>query len=150
MRNLFFAITVALLAGTCASAQTNPEIDIETNEVELQMITPADPVQESEQEIKEREKKLRELNDEVAFAKAANSLRRGYFVLLADAIQFGSGAFRHHGLNNQSNFILVQATDGIIQFALNTGSSGANGLGGWTAKGNVRDKRITYADNGTV
>ena len=150
MKKVLFTIAMALMVGICVSAQTNPEIDIETNEVELQMITPAEPVQETEQEIKEREKKLREINDEIAYAKASNSLRRGYFVLLADNIQLGSSGYRHYGLNNQSNFILIQDNDAIIQFALNTGSPGANGLGGWTAKGTVRDKRITFADNGDV
>ena len=150
MKKVLLAITIGLAAGMCATAQTNPEIDIETNEVELQMITPAEPVQESEQQIKEREKRLRELNDEVAYAKASNSLRRGYFVLIADDIQIGNSGYRHYGLNNQTNFILVQDNDGIIQFALDTGGSGSNGLGGWTAQGSVRDKRITYADNGDV
>ncbi len=150
MKNILIAITVALVASLNAAAQTNPEIDIETNEVELQVINPAEPVKETKQEIKEREKKLRELNDDVAFAKAANSLRRGYFVLLAENIQIGRNSYRHYGINEQSNFILVQNTDGIIQFALNTGSPGINGLGGWTGKGEVRDKRITYADNGDV
>jgi hypothetical protein len=150
MRKVIFAFTVALVAGLCATAQTNPEIDIETNEVELQVITPAEPVQETEQEVKQREKKMRELNDELAFAKAANSLRRGYFVLVADDIKIGNSGYRHFGLNNQTNFILVQDSDGIVQFALNTGHSGANGLGGWTGKGTVRNKRITYGDNGDV
>ena len=40
--------------------------------------------------------------------------------------------------------------DGIIQFALNTGYSGSNGLGGWTGKGEVRKQRMTYDDNGDV
>jgi hypothetical protein len=150
MKKVLLAITIGLAAGLCATAQTNNEVDIETNEVELQMITPAEPVQETEQQIKEREKKLRELNDDVAYAKAANSLRRGYFVLIADDIQIGNSGYRHYGLNNQTNFIVVQANDGIVQFALNTGGSGANGLGGWTGKGSVRDKRITVADNGDV
>ncbi len=143
-------ITIGLAAGLYATAQTNPEIDIETNEVELQVITPAEPVQETEQEIKEREKKLREHNDEIAFAKASNSLRRGYFVLIADDIQIGNYGYRHFGISNQTNFVLVQGNDGIVQFALNTGDSGSNGLGGWTGKGSVRNKRITYDDNGDV
>lgn len=150
MKKVLFTITMMLMAGMYASAQTSNEIDIETNEVELQMITPAEPVQETKEEMKAREKRLRELNDEVAFAKAANSLRRGYFVLLADDIKFGNSGYRHYGLSNQTNFILVQDEDAVIQFALNTGSPGTNGLGGWTAKGTVKKKRITYADNGDV
>ena len=136
--------------GFCASAQTPDEIDIETSDVELQVITPAEPVQETEQEIKEREKRLREHNDNMAYAKASNSLRRGYFVLIADNIQIGNTGYRHYGINGNSNFILAQADDGIIQFAISTFDSGSNGLGGWTGKGSVRNKHIKYDDNGDV
>ena len=136
--------------GFCASAQDANEVDIETSDVQLEMITPAQPVQETEQEIKEREKKLRKMNDEVAYAKASNSLRRGYFVLVADNIQIGNMGYRHYDINRNSNFVLVQGTDGIIQFALNTGYSGSNGLGGWTGKGEVRKQRMTCDDNGDV
>ena len=88
------------------------------------MISPAQQVQETEQEMKEREKRLREHKDEVAFAKASNSLRRGYFVLVADNIQIGNMGYRHYDISRNSNFILVQGEDGIVQFALNTGFPG--------------------------
>ena len=136
--------------GFTAAAQNAGEVDIETSDVQLEMITPAQPVQETEQEIKEREKKLRELYDDVAYAKASNSMRRGYFVLVADNVQIGNMGYRHYDINRNSNFILVQDEDGIIQYALNTGLSGANGLGGWTGHGKVRNKRITYDKNGDV
>ena len=123
---------------------------IETSDVQLDMITPAQPVQETEQEIKEREKRLREHNNEVAYAKAANSLRRGYFVLVADNIQIRNMGYRRYDISRNSNFVLVQNTDGIIQFALNMPSAGTNGLGGWTGKGTVRNKRIRFQDNGDV
>lgn len=133
------------------AAQTPDEVDIETDQnVKLEMITPAEPVQETEQEIKEREKRLRAHNDEIAYAKASNSMRRGYFVLVADNIQLGDMGYRHYDINQNSNFILVQNEDGIIQFALNMGHPGTNGLGGWTGKGKVRNKRITFNDNGDV
>ena len=150
MKRLLLALSATVAMGFCASAQDANEVDIETSEVQLEMITPAQPVQETEQEIKEREKKLREIKDETAYAMASNSLRRGYFVLVADNIQIGNMGYRHYDISRNSNFILVQAEDGIIQFALNTGYSGSNGLGGWTGKGTVRKQRITYSDNGDV
>ena len=151
MKNRMFLLLSAVLAvGFGATAQDADTINIETSDVELEMITPAQQVQETEQEIKEREKRLRELTDDVAYAKAANSLRRGYFVLVADNIQVGNMGYRHYDINRNSNFILVQGEDGVIQFALNTGYSGSNGLGGWTGKGKVRKQRITYKDNGDV
>ena len=124
---------------------------IETSDnVKLEVITPAEPVKETKKEIKEREKRLRELNDDVAYAKAANSMRRGYFVLVADFIEFGRSGYRHYAINGNSNFILVQAEDGIFQYALNMGNPGINGLGGCTNKGKVTKKRIQYKDNGDV
>ena len=146
-------IMLCVMAGMAlnAVAQDVPdEVDIETSDVRLDVITPAEPVQESKQEIKEREKRLREHNDDVAFAKASNSLKRGYFVLLADNIMFGGSGYRHDDINRNSNFILVQDEDGTFQFALNTGTSGQNGLGGTTANGKVRNKKINYGKNGDV
>lgn len=150
MKRKLLIMCALLTMGLSAAAQDANEIDIETSDVQLDIITPAQPVQESEQEIKEREKRLRELNDDVAYAKASNSMRRGYFVLVADNIQIGNTGYRRFDINRNSNFILVQNEDGIIQYALNTGTAGTNGLGGWTGKGKVRNKRINYDDNGDV
>ena len=152
MKKIFLALSAIITVGFCAAAQNVPdEVDIVTDEnVKLEMITPAQPVQETEEEAKAREKMLRELNDDVAYAKAANSLRRGYFVLVADNIRLGQTGYRRYDINGNSNFVLFQNTDGIIQYALNTGSSGVNGLGGWTGKGQVRNKRIKEKDNGDV
>ena len=150
MKRTILALSAMMAMGFTAAAQNAGEVDIETSDVQLEMITPAQPVQETEQEIKEREKKLRELYDDVAYAKASNSMRRGYFVLVADNVQIGNMGYRHYDINRNSNFILVQDEDGIIQYALNTGLSGANGLGGWTGHGKVRNKRITYDKNGDV
>ena len=143
MKKTLFVLSAILTLGICASAQDTGTVEIETSDVELEMITPAQPVQETAQEIKEREKKLREINDEVAYVKASNSLRRGYFVLVADNIQIGNMGYRHYDISRNSNFILVQAEDGIIQFALNMGTPGSNGLGGWTGKGKVRKEMST-------
>lgn len=142
--------TVAMTFGAVAQNVNDDVVEIETSDVQLEVITPAEPVKESKKEIKEREKRLRELTDDVAFAKAANSMHRGYFVLLASNIQIGNMGYRHYDINSNSNFVLVQNEDGIIQFALNTGSPGQNGLGGMTLKGNVRNKRVTEDKNGDV
>ncbi len=152
MKKVLFMLSAIMGIALGATAQdvTDDVIDIETNDVQLEVITPAEPVKESKKEIKEREKRLRELTDDVAFAKASNSLRRGYFVLLAENIQIGRMGYRHYGINSNSNFVLVQDEDGIIQCAFNTGRPGANGLGGWTGRGYVRNKTIKYDKNGDV
>lgn len=151
MKKYLLTLSVILATAACAVAQVPSEIeDVKDDNVQLGIITPAEPVEETEQEIKEREKRLRELNDDVAYAKASNSIQRGYFVLVADNIQIGNTGYRHYDISNNSNFVLVQGDDGIIQFALNTGMPGSNGLGGWTGKGTVRNKRITLDDNGDL
>lgn len=151
MKKTILALSAIITMGLCATAQTvKDEVDIVTNDVKLEMITPAQPEEETEQQIKEREKLLRQYNDDIAYGKASNSMRRGYFVLLADYIQVGRVGYRDYDINSNSNFILVQDEDGIIQYAFNTGGPGSNGLGGWTGKGKVRNKRLTYADNGDV
>ena len=152
MKRIILALGAIITLGLFAGAQTVPDkTDIESDEnVQLSIITPAEQVQETEQEIKEREKRLREFNDEVAFAKAANSLRRGYFVLLADNIQIGNSIYRYFDILGNTNFILVQGEDGLIQYALNNGDPGSNGLGGWTGHGKVRQQRINTSKNGDV
>ena len=151
MKKILLTLSVILATATCAMAQLPDEVEgITDDNVKREIITPAEPVEETEQDVKEREKQLRELNDDVAYAKAANSMRRGYFVLVADNIQIGNSGYRHYDISSNSNFVLVQGDDGIVQFALITGSPGTNGLGGWTGKGSVRNKRIKFDDNGDV
>lgn len=151
MKKILLSIGALLVLTPSVQSQNIDWDDIESsNDLKLEMVTPAEPVKESKKEMKEREKRLRELNDDVAFAKAANSMRRGYFVLIADYIEFGRMGFRHYNINPQSNFILVQNQDGIIQYALNMGAPGANGLGGWTGKGAVRNKQVQEKKNGDV
>ena len=151
MKKLLLTLSVILATATLAMAQLPDEVEgITDDNVKLEIITPAEPVVETEQEVKEREKRLREHNDDVAYAKAANSMRRGYFVLVADNIQIGNSGYRHYDISSNSNFVLVQGDDGIVQYALITGSPGVNGLGGWTGKGTVRNKRIKFDDNGDV
>lgn len=151
MKKFILILSAALATATCATAQVTSGVEeVKDDDVKLEIITPAEPVQETEQQVKEREKKLREYNDDIAFAKASNSIQRGYFVLVADNIQIGNTGYRHNDINSNSNFILVQGDDGIIQFALNMGQPGGNGLGGWTGKGTVRNKRVRFGDNGDV
>ena len=105
-----------MVVGLCATAQSHVQavMDDEDGNVKLEIISPAQPVQESELEIKEREKRLRELADDMAYAKALNSMNRGYFVFVADNIQIGNTGYRHYDINNNCNFILVQDNDGIM------------------------------------
>ena len=151
MKKIFLLTAAMVMSVLCATAQTPDEKDIVTDDnIKLEVITPAEPVTETKEQIKEREKLLRAHEDQMAYAKAANSMRRGYFVLLADNIQVGFSGYRRYDINSNSNFILVQKNDGIIQVAFNTSASGPNGLGGWTGKGTVRNSTIKIKDDGEV
>ena len=149
MRKYILTLFAIATFGLVAQVQPSELLGIEgENDVQLEMINSDQPVKETKKEKKEREKKLRELNQDIDYAKAANSLRRGYFVLLANSIDMGG--HRTTGLNETANYLLVQDDDGIIQFAFNTYRSGPNGVGGVTSKGTVRNKKIKYDDNGDV
>lgn len=147
---LTLSAMIAMSVGAGAQIVNIEPVDVVTDDVQLEVITPAEPVKETKKEKKEREKRLREFNDDVAFAKAANSLKRGYFVVLAEYIQRGRSGFRNYAINPNANFLLVQDEDGIIQYAFNRTRPGTNGLGGWTGKGTVRNKKITTSKNGDV
>ncbi len=151
MKKILFTLSAIITMSLGATAQTvTDEVDIETSDVQLEIITPAEQVKETKKDIKEREKQLRELYDDAAYAKAFNSLKRGYFVLVADAVEVGHFGYRHYDINRYSNFLLVQDEDAIVQFAFNSVNAGSNGLGGQTGKGTVRRKKITEKDNGDV
>ena len=148
MKNFILTLCAIIPLGMFAQVQSPDASQIESDEnVRLEKIDQKETVKETKKEKKAREKKMRELNEDIAYAKASNSMRRGYFVLLANSVDMGR---RFTGLNEAANFVLVQDEDGIIQFAFNTYRPGPNGLGGWTTKGTVRDKRIKYDDNGDV
>jgi len=151
MKKILITLGIFITMSLGATAQTvTDEVDIETSDVKLEVITPAEQVKETEKEIKQREKLLREHANEIAYAKAFNSMKRGYFVLVADAVELGRFGYRIYNINRYSNFVLVQNDDGIVQFAINTGDAGSNGLGGQTGKGQVRNKKIKEKNNGDV
>jgi len=151
MKKLLFCLVLSSALVCVAQEPAAVVIDSDSdNDVELQVIEPATSTQETEQEIKEREKRLREHNDKVAFMKAENSLKRGYFVVTADNIQMGHSGYRCYDISPNTNFVLVQQDNCIIQVAFNTGNPGANGLGGITLKGKVSNNRMSTDKNGDV
>lgn len=152
MKKIFLILGAMMALSPIALAQDVNQTEIAQNddEVNLQIISPAEPIKESKEEIKKREKLLREHANEMAYAKAANSMKRGYFVLTADWVEIGHVGYRHYDISPNSNFVLFQGEDGIIQYAVNNGHPGTNGIGGWTGKGTIRRKTIREKDNGDV
>ena len=50
MKRIILALSATMAMGFCAAAQDAGEVDIETSDVQLEMITPAQPAQETEQD----------------------------------------------------------------------------------------------------
>ena len=97
------------------------------------------------------EKRNREIQDSIYHATAAEAMAKGFYVLMADRIMIKGRAFMNPTPN--TNFILIQGDNAIIQLAANNGRTGLNGLGGITVegkinglKGGIPDKKgkITY------
>ena len=61
MKKILFTLSAIITMSLGATAQTvTDEVDIETSDVQLEIITPAEQVKETKKDIKEREKQLRE------------------------------------------------------------------------------------------
>ncbi|MBR5029828.1 MAG: DUF4251 domain-containing protein [Muribaculaceae bacterium] len=107
------------------------------------------PENETKKERKERIKKDHEIVDSIYHLKALYAIEDGYFVLQATQISnsYGNWAL---GLNDNSNFLLMQGDKGIFQVAYNTMSAGANGLGGVTLHGRISNMDIKEDKKGNA
>lgn len=119
-------------------------------DVQLSVITPAKPDQVTKQEMKAREKRLKERVDSLGHAKAGAALERGYWVILADRINVGYTGYTASGLNGNSNFIFQQAGEGMVQTAFNQASPGLNGMGGMSLRGNVSGVKMDVDKKGNI
>lgn len=107
------------------------------------------PDNETKKERKERIKKDHEIVDSIFHLKAHNAIEDGYFVLQATQVRTTGGRYEL-GLNDNTNFMLMQGDKGIFQVAFNTMNAGANGLGGITLHGRINNKNIRYDKNGNT
>lgn len=105
---------------------------------------------ESEAQRKEKEEKKRaeERLDSLRFSLACQSVEDGYFVVVADQIRGRYG--RSVNVNESTNFVLVQGDKATVQFAIERGFSGPNGLGGITVEGRVSNVKIQYDKRGNL
>lgn len=111
--------------------------------------TPPIPANETKKERKERIKKDHVIVDSIFHLKAIDAIEDGYFVLQATQVRNSYGNYAL-GLNDNSNFLLVQGDKGIFQVAYNMISAGANGLGGVTLHGRVSDINIREDKKGNI
>lgn len=81
------------------------------------------------------EKRNREIVDSIHHVEAVEAMKKGYYVLMADRMMFKSRAYMNP--NPNTNFLLVQGDEAVIQIASNGGRPGLNGMGGITVEGKI-------------
>lgn len=107
------------------------------------------PDNETKNDRKKRIKKDHEIVDSIYNLKAVNAADEGYFVLQATEVHNSRGRYEL-GLNDNTNFMLMQGDKGIFQVAFNTMNAGANGMGGITLHGNISNKALRFDKKGNA
>lgn len=97
---------------------------------------------------KEQRKLEKAAADSLAFQLACEAVEQGRFVVTADQLSGRYG--RVINVNESTNFVLVQGDTAIVQFALERGLIGPNGLGGVTVQGRVTKSSVKYGKNGEL
>lgn len=133
MKTLKVALSLILIA-----IMAIPSVAVAQNYDDVYVIDETTPIpaNETKKERKERIKKDHEIVDSVFHLKALHAIQNGYFVLQARQVRNSYGQYEM-GLNDNSNFLLMQGDKGIFQVAFNNMSAGANGLGGVTLHGRI-------------
>lgn len=85
------------------------------------------------------EKRNREIKDSIDHIMAVDAMNRGYYVLMADRITMRGRPYMNPEPN--TNFVLVQGDEAVIQLASNNGRLGLNGMGGITVEGRISGLR---------
>ncbi len=142
---LIFAVVLTALIGVPATAWAQSYDD------DIYLIDKTAPIPENEtkKERKERIKKDHEIVDSIYHLKAEHAAEDGYFVLQATEVRNSYGHYEL-GLNDNTNFMLMQGDKGIFQVAFNNMDAGANGLGGITLHGRISNKKLTHDKKGNT
>ena len=143
-------LTISMLVGMVAAQAQEVAAATTDDEVNLTVVKPAVPSQETEAQRKAHEKEMRAQVNLLAHDKAIQAMEQGYFVVMADRISSGRTGYTSTGLSDNANFLLRQGDAGIFQVAYLRGNPGANGLGGMTLHGSVKGVKIKENKDGTV
>lgn len=119
-----------------------------TEEVETEVKTEPEKKKDDKKKKKDAERRDREVRDSLAFEVAVAAVSDGHFVIMADRIRGKYG--RTVNVNNTTNFVLVQGDKATVQFALEGGMSGPNGLGGITVEGTVSGVKTEFNKKGDL
>ena len=137
-----FLVAMFCLPATAAAQSYNDDIYVIDETAPI-------PENETKKERKERIKKDKEIVDSIYHLKAELAADDGYFVLQATEVRNSYGSYEM-GLNDNTNFMLMQGDKGIFQVAFNNRSAGANGLGGITLHGRISNKDIRQDKKGNT
>lgn len=85
--------------------------------------------------------------DSVAHNVARMQMTNRQFVLTASRITIGNSPTMN--VTDNTNFVLVNGEDGIIQLSPRIGG-GFNGVGGFTTSGKVQDYKVKESNNGDL
>lgn len=140
---------ISMLVGM-AAVQAQDAVTVTDDEVNLAVVKPAVPSQETKAQRKAHEKEMRAQVNTLAHEKALQAMEQGYFVVMADRISYGGSGYTSSGLSDNANFLLRQGDAGIFQVAYLNGNPGANGLGGMTLHGSVKGVRMKENSDGAV
>ena len=107
------------------------------------------PANETKKERKQRIKKDKDIVDSVYHLKALNAIKQRYFVIQATQVGNMYGQVTM-GLDDNTNFLLIQGDKGIFQVSISYVHPGPNGLGGITLHGNVGKMDIREDKKGNI
>ena len=99
-------------------------------------------------EMSEAEKRQQAELDSIRFEIAKEAVENHRFVIVADRISGKQGYSVN--VNETTNFVLVQGDKATVQFAIERGISGFNGLGGLTVEGSITKSEIKYDKKGNL
>lgn len=85
------------------------------------------------------EKRNREIKDSLDHEIAVKAMNEGYYVLMADRMMIRGRPYLNPESN--TNFVLIQGDEAVIQLAINNGRLGLNGMGGITVEGKISGMR---------
>lgn len=153
MKNLYLTLLIVLFGfsatGTAYAATSSAETEQTTRQIEKSRKKAEKEAKKLRKEAeKERERKERAFRDSLSFEMAKAAVEEGRFVIVANQIRGRRGYTVN--VNESTNFVLLQDGRATVQFAVERGLGGPNGMGGITVEGSVSGTKITYDKRGNL
>lgn len=123
-RTVYIAVLLVMILSATAQAQVNESLT------------------------KEEQKELNEKIDSIMFVQGVQAIKDKQFTLEADKIisKRGRTAF----VTSNTNFVMVNGDEAVVQVAFNNSGFGPNGLGGITVEGTVSSYQLKENKKGNI